>query len=93
MSFLKELVSFLKSREFFSGVFERTIVLLVCVVIYLLLIIGFLYKPAYLFYLIILGMVFMAGFMLYLMFPEFREKMQLINNKINHMINKMFQKP
>ena len=92
MTFLKELLGFLKSREFFSGIIERLLLLVICVVVYLVLIVGFLYEPAYLFYLIIIGMLFMAGLMLYLIFPGFREKMNSLNDRIKHQIKKYLNK-
>lgn len=74
MKIVKEMLAFLSSGEFFSGVIERMFALLVSVALFAALILCYVYKPVILLYILIAGLLIMGWFMLYFIFPEIHER-------------------
>lgn len=92
MKIFRETLAFLTSGEFFSGVIERLLALLVSVAVFAAVIVSYVYKPELLLYLLILGMLCMGWFMLYFIFPEFHEWINKMRRFIISLLSKLRKK-
>ena len=89
MKIFKELIKFLTSREFFTGINQRMFNLLVSVS----LVLGFFYLifnyPIILLIVIVIGMMIMAAIMFYFLFPDSHQQINAVHHYIFNQLNKL----